>query len=128
MTGRTMAAHGAGCADLAEGETVERDIDAAVKATLAAGCGAVDQLCCGAMGRTELLLCAARRRNQPELHRAAARMAGVVLRRAEQSGSFRFGLKGAIDNPALFQGTAGIGYQLLRLAAPERLPSLPLWE
>ena len=51
-----------------------------------------------------------------------------MLRRAERSGSFGFGLKGTVDNPALFQGAAGIGYQLLRLAAPEKVPSLLLWE
>jgi lantibiotic modifying enzyme len=33
-----------------------------------------------------------------------------------------------VYNPGLFQGMAGIGYQLLRLACPDELPSLLLWE
>ena len=114
------------CADL--GAAVGPDIDAAISTTVAVAGGENDQLCCGAMGRTELLLSAARRRGRPELEHAALEIAGSVLRRAERSGSFGFGLKGTVDNPALFQGAAGIGYQLLRLAAPEKVPSLLLWE
>jgi len=34
----------------------------------------------------------------------------------------------SVPSPSLFQGTAGIGYQLLRLAFPERVPSLLLFE
>ena len=30
--------------------------------------------------------------------------------------------------PGLFNGLAGIGYQMLRLAAPGRIPSVLLWE
>ena len=30
--------------------------------------------------------------------------------------------------PGLFDGLAGIGYQMLRLAAPDRVPSVLLWE
>ncbi|TDC52494.1 type 2 lantipeptide synthetase LanM [Actinomadura sp. KC345] len=116
------------CADLAGDAASGRDVEPAVTATLAASAERSDQLCCGAMGRTELLLSTARRRNRPELERAARTIAGEVLDRAERSGSFDFGVKGAVDNPGLFQGAAGIGYQLLRLAEPERLPALLLWE
>jgi lantibiotic modifying enzyme len=33
-----------------------------------------------------------------------------------------------VDNPSFFQGTAGIGYELLRMARPDLLPSVLLWE
>ncbi|MBV9444542.1 MAG: type 2 lantipeptide synthetase LanM family protein [Streptosporangiaceae bacterium] len=117
-----------GCADLADGLKVERDVEAAIAATLRVSDERIDQLCCGAMGRTELLLSAARRRARPELERSALEIARNVLRKAEGTGCFGFGLKGAVDNPGLFQGAAGIGYQMLRLAKPEELPSLLLWE
>jgi hypothetical protein len=33
-----------------------------------------------------------------------------------------------VFEPSFFQGLSGIGYQLLRLAAPERLPSVLAFE
>jgi lantibiotic modifying enzyme len=33
-----------------------------------------------------------------------------------------------VDNPGFFQGKAGIGYELLRMARPDLLPSVLLWE
>jgi lantibiotic modifying enzyme len=33
-----------------------------------------------------------------------------------------------VFSPSFFQGTAGIGYELLRLAYSEVLPSVLLWE
>ena len=116
------------CAGLPGDAAIGRDVEPAVRTALAAAADGCDQLCCGAMGRTELLLSAAGRRNRPELERAARTIAGAVLDRAGRSGSFDFGVKGAVDNPGLFQGAAGIGYQLLRLAEPETLPALLLWE
>ncbi|WP_437718447.1 type 2 lanthipeptide synthetase LanM family protein [Sorangium sp. So ce448] len=116
------------CADVLESPALELDIGAAVDATLRADSGEIDQLCCGAMGRVELLMTVARRRGRPELEHAAIEIVREVLRRAERRGSFGFGLKGAIDSSTLFQGASGIGYQMLRLAAPNVVPSLLLWE
>lgn len=33
-----------------------------------------------------------------------------------------------MHSPGFFQGAAGIGYELLRLAHPDHLPSVLLWE
>jgi lantibiotic modifying enzyme len=38
----------------------------------------------------------------------------------------RFAMPQAAYSPSLFVGTAGIGYQLLRLAAPDTVPAVSL--
>jgi lantibiotic modifying enzyme len=53
--------------------------------------------------------------------------AAQVIARAEQRGGFAYGSVMGF-NPGFFQGASGIGYQLLRLACPEHIPSVLLWE
>jgi type 2 lantibiotic biosynthesis protein LanM len=78
-------------------------------------------VCCGEMGRADILLQAARYLGRPELEGLARqRVSGVLA-----------GLLPADERPFIpgfFQGSAGIGYGLLRLIAPDRLPSILLWE
>ncbi|NEV65102.1 type 2 lanthipeptide synthetase LanM [Thiorhodococcus minor] len=90
----------------------------------------VDHLCCGNLGLAEVLLESSRLENDAGLHKAAlARAAAVLQRRAEATGYRLFSvLGGQALNPGFFQGIAGIGYQLLRLARPEPLPSVLLFE
>ncbi|MEO7236959.1 MAG: type 2 lanthipeptide synthetase LanM family protein [Lapillicoccus sp.] len=106
------------------------DIDRAVETTLRAGLGGRDQLCCGSMGRVELLLIAGRELDRPDLVEEAGRRAALVVARAEQTGGYALmaGLPRGVSSPGLFQGTAGIGYQLLRLARPDVVPSVLRWD
>ena len=66
----------------------------------------------------------------PDLWNTVQKQAARVVARAKQVGAFYVfsELSGDIYNPGLFQGTSGIGYELLRLAYPESLPSVLLWE
>jgi lantibiotic modifying enzyme len=59
----------------------------------------------------------------------AQQQAAWLVNRANQTGSFQLFPSQAqvIYQPGFFQGTAGIGYQLLRLAQPDLLPSALLW-
>jgi lantibiotic modifying enzyme len=52
-----------------------------------------------------------------------------VVARARRSGAYRLfpNLPSTAFNPGFFQGVAGIGYSLLRLADKD-LPSVLLWE
>jgi len=54
-----------------------------------------------------------------------------VLARASSRGGYRLRPDTAahqtLENPALFQGLSGIGYQFLRLAHPDIVPSLLLF-
>jgi lantibiotic modifying enzyme len=78
-----------------------------------------DFLCCGAMGRAEILLQASRELGREDLLRAAEEMAaGVVARAAGRW--FDPALEGS--NPGFFRGAAGMGYTLLRLAGIKPLP------
>jgi lantibiotic modifying enzyme len=106
------------------------EIDVALATTLAHRRQGVDQLCCGAAGRAEVLLTGARRLGRPGLAQAARDELSAVAARTQHTGRYRLlaQLPEGVYNPSLFTGTAGIGYQLLRLAHPDRLPSMLLWE
>jgi lantibiotic modifying enzyme len=76
------------------------------------------------------MLVAAQKLNSSQWHQTAQELAAMVVRRATQTGNYElFGnLPNSVFSPCFFQGAAGIGYQLLRLAHPQTLPSLLLWE
>ncbi|NEX19731.1 type 2 lantipeptide synthetase LanM [Thiorhodococcus mannitoliphagus] len=114
-----------------------RDADGALRQDWQAGLDCIghtgdlgiDHLCCGNLGLTEVLLESSRVCDDAELRRAAlARTAGVLQQRSDETGYRLFSvLGGQALNPGFFQGIAGIGYQLLRLVQPERLPSVLLF-
>ncbi len=110
--------------------SIRQDIEVALRTTQHIGVIGPDQLCCGICGRVEFLLTAARRLDRPELANVATRTVSEMLSRAEERGMFVFDsvLPRWVARPQLFHGTAGIGYCLLRLAQPDALPSLLLWE
>nr|WOF00482.1 lanthionine synthetase C family protein [Myxococcus fulvus] len=83
----------------------------------------VDDLCCGNLGRVDALLHAHSRLGAPILRDSARRLADRVLARAEARTGFTLSPKfeGCVD-PRFFPGLSGIGYVLLRLAAPGQLP------
>jgi lantibiotic modifying enzyme len=73
---------------------------------------------------------ASRSLTQPHLLDVARQWSSVLVQRAKQQGSFRHLplLPRQAYNPGLFQGAAGIGYQLLRVAFPDQVPSVLLWQ
>jgi type 2 lantibiotic biosynthesis protein LanM len=88
-------------------------------------------LCHGDLGNAEIFLQAAQ--GDGVLGDAAhwqAELNGItafVLANIAEHG-WRCGLPGEVEVPGLMTGLAGIGYGLLRLAAPERVPSVLLLE
>lgn len=121
-----------GCLPLLNPANLWQDIQQGLSTTARSGRSGLDNLCCGQFGRVELLLEAGRRLSQPELIEAARERALWVMGAASQADSFEFQLFSQLPrdayNPGFFQGTAGIGYSLLRLAAPVPLPLVLLWE
>ncbi len=105
----------------------ERDIAAALETTARHGITDIDHLCCGNLGRADLLLEAGQRLQRPDLLEEARTLASEVVVRSRQAGGYRLGNSGAYSL-SLFQGSAGIGYELLRMAAPGDLPTVLLWE
>ena len=112
-----------------DSETIRQDIEVALQTTQKIGLHNIDHLCCGNFGYAEVFLVAGSQLKRDELIELAQKQAASLVDRAEQSsfqifpGNFR-----GIYNPGFFQGTAGIGYQFLRLAYPELLPSVLLWQ
>lgn len=106
------------------------DLDVAIHTTLQVGTSGPDHLCCGNAGRAELLLTAGQKLGDPTLVEHARAASRQVVWRSRRAGAFSLhdSLPGQVHMPGLFMGTAGVGYQLLRTAHPDAVPSLLLWE
>jgi lantibiotic modifying enzyme len=115
---------------LVEAPEVRDDLEAALRTCEEAPLRDIDHLCCGNFGRLEVQLVASVRLSRPALRRAALEKAARLVERASRRGGFSLldGDARGVSNPALFLGTSGIGYGLLRLAAPERVPSILSWD
>jgi len=113
-----------------ETEEIHQDVEVALQTTQKYGLQGLDFLCCGNFGRTELLLVAAQKLSRPELREMALQRVACIVARAEQTGAYQLfpNLPNYVFSPSFFKGTAGIGYELLRLAYPEILPSVLLLE
>jgi type 2 lantibiotic biosynthesis protein LanM len=109
---------------------IRQEIAVALNTTQQFGLQNLDHLCCGNFGRMEVLLVAAQKLSRPEFWETIQIQAARIVTRAEHTGAFYLfpELPRDVYNPGFFQGTAGIGYELLRLAYPNSLPSVLLWE
>jgi type 2 lantibiotic biosynthesis protein LanM len=103
------------------------EIDVALRTTLAHGFGSNHSLCHGDLGNLELLLQAAERLAEPQWLGRARRLAAGVLEGIEREG-WLCGIPTRVESPGLMTGLAGIGYGLLRLANPARVPSVLVLE
>ena len=103
------------------------DLELALDLAGAAATEGVDHPCCGALGCIEPLLVAGQRGHAKRRAQAVA-IASTVVRRARAAGGYRLVGRGPdrFSSPGFFQGLAGIGYQLLRVAVPA-LPSVLAW-
>ncbi|BDA73745.1 lanthionine synthetase C family protein [Calothrix sp. PCC 7716] len=119
-----------GSLSILDNSEIRREIEVAINTTKNFGLPNLDHLCCGNFGRIETLLVGASKLSLPELLKLAQKQAAFIVARKRKFGNYYLfpDLKADIFNPAFFQGAAGIGYQLLRLAYPESLPSVLLWE
>jgi lantibiotic modifying enzyme len=101
----------------------EDDLEAALETTALHGFGANDSLCHGDLGNLELLMRARELGRHgawaPTLATQSRRLAAKLRR-----GDWQCGIPGGVETPGLMMGLAGLGYGLLRIAAPTRIPSL----
>ncbi len=104
---------------------VREEIEAAVNATIRHGFGLSHCLCHGDLGNLELLTEAHRDLPDPRLEAEIRRLSGNALDSIEQYGCISGHILG-IESPGLMMGSAGIGYGLLRLVAPKKVPSVLL--
>lgn len=107
------------------------EIEAGLRVTRNATMLDVDHVCCGNFGRISVLLEAAASLGDAGAAVAAASRARWALTRAAERGSFQLQwyvrAGNSFRNPGFFQGLAGIGYQLLRIARPDAVRSVLLW-
>ncbi|MBW4573955.1 MAG: type 2 lantipeptide synthetase LanM family protein [Aphanothece sp. CMT-3BRIN-NPC111] len=119
-----------GSLDILKTPEIEREIEIALQTTQKYSLQTLDHLCCGNLGRVEVMLVAAQSYSRQDWQHVALQNATNVVARAKRTGAYQLfaNLPSSVFNPGFFQGTSGIGYQLLRLAYPEKLPSVLLWE
>jgi type 2 lantibiotic biosynthesis protein LanM len=110
----------------AEGEDGSRreEIAMAARLTVERGFGQNHCLCHGDLGNLDFLAQAARGPHAPSgLESDVRRLTAMVLGSIERDG-WRCGTRAGVLSPGLMNGLAGIGLGCLRLAEPERVPSV----
>lgn len=105
--------------------TTREEIDIALDTTIKEGLVGNHSLCHGVLGNVELLLTAARLLNRPEDHEQLERATALIVGSIDAYGWIT-GVPLGVETPGLMTGLAGIGYELLRLAEPDRVPSVLL--
>jgi type 2 lantibiotic biosynthesis protein LanM len=115
--------------DVLNTDQTQEDLRRALEATRTSLGKGADFLCCGELGRLELLGTAGDVVGRPELREEALRHAAWVVQRAKRRGSYLLSraLPAGVNDYSLFTGISGVGYQLLRLTHPEQLPSVLSW-
>jgi len=106
-----------------ESELLREELRAALKITVGFGFGRNHSLCHGDLGNLELLLQSVGTSSGSALRLTAERIAAGILESIGRGG-WLCGTPLTVQSPGLMNGLAGIGYGLLRLAAPERVPSV----
>jgi lantibiotic modifying enzyme len=101
--------------DELDDEWVREEIQVALRTIRDHGFGGGHSLCHGDLGSCELLLQA----GDEDVYRLAAPIVDCVTRKEWSCGTPQ-----GVETPGLMTGLAGIGYGLLRLAEPARVPSV----
>ena len=104
----------------------EETLEKAIQSTLKEPLQYKDHLCCGNSAMIEFLILAGNELNREDLVQAARTRMAMVIRRAEKNGHYNC-INRSMNNvytSSLFYGTAGIGYEILRLLDPEKTESV----
>jgi lantibiotic modifying enzyme len=94
-----------------------------LKLTLTHGFGRNHSLCHGDLGNLDFLVQAEKTLGDQSLRIEIERLSAIILEEMENFGTIS-GMFNGVETPGLMTGLAGIGYGLLRLAEPSRLPSI----
>jgi lantibiotic modifying enzyme len=102
---------------------MREEIARALQTTLAQGFQLNHSLGHGDLGNLDIVFTASQVLDNPRYRAEAARLAAMVLDSIERQG-WCTGVPLGLEMPGLMLGIAGIGYQLLRLARPDLVPSV----
>jgi type 2 lantibiotic biosynthesis protein LanM len=106
---------------------LREEVEVAVAATIRAGFGYNHCLCHGDLGNLDLLL-EAQRRGFARVSRLDVDRWGQCIVGGIQDRGWISGTPRGLESPGLLTGIAGIGYQCLRLARPDLVPSVLMLE
>jgi lantibiotic modifying enzyme len=106
-------------------EQIREEIEIALDTTLKLGFGHNQSICHGDLGNLETVLLAGQVLNESRYHEHLKRLTAQVFGGMQEYG-WVTGVPLGVETPGLMTGLAGIGYELLRLAAPEHVPSVLL--
>jgi type 2 lantibiotic biosynthesis protein LanM len=104
-------------------DAIRWEINTALQTTLDQGFGFNHSLCHGDLGCAELLIQASERLTDSQWNSQVDRLASIILDSIAKYG-WLCGTPQGVESPGLMTGLAGIGYGLLRLAEPSRVPSV----
>ncbi len=109
---------------------IEIALDMTQKYELFNGSNGVDYVCCGSLGRTELFVLASQKLDRQDLLVSARRNVALTVTKAEKNQDYNLlpHLPDSSLSPSFFKGSAGLGYQFLRLANPQSLPSVLIFD
>jgi lantibiotic modifying enzyme len=104
-------------------DDLRADLDLAIRSTARFAFGANDSLCHGDLGNLELFVRARELGHHGPWEQSLVTEAARLLERLRR-GEWRCGIPGGVETPGFMMGLAGIGYGLLRLGVPARVPSV----
>lgn len=107
----------------ADHPVVRQDLDRAVQAVIRHGPGTNHCICHGDLGNLDFLLHASEATGSAELAKKVDEWTDQILASMKKYG-WLCGVPLGVESPALMNGLAGICYGLLRIADPERVPSV----
>ncbi len=99
------------------------EISAALTTTVSLGVTGNHSLCHGDLGNADVLLSAFEHSGDRRWLLQANRMAATAIATARESG-WICGNPLGVESPGMMTGISGIGYELLRIAEPSRVPSI----
>lgn len=108
---------------LTDDPQLRAEVRTAMTTTLELGFGSNHSLCHGDLGNLELFLDAGRSFDGLDCESYVKSLSAVILEDIRDRG-WRCGGPTGVEAPGLMTGIAGIGYGLLRLAEPARVPSV----
>ena len=103
--------------------TIRKDLELAIQATLNYGPGANHSICHGDLGNLDFLMQAHQAIGDQKLALKVDECTNQILASMSKYG-WRCGVPLAVESPALMNGLAGICLGLLRIADPDRVPSV----
>ncbi len=100
-----------------------QEIDIVINKIMAEGLNENHSLCHGMLGNLDVILGATQALDEPRYYEQLGTATAMVLDSIDEYG-WVAGVPLGVETPGLMLGLAGIGYELLRLAVPEQVPSV----